>query len=174
MPTSTNCLCMLGFVGLMASAGCTSTTATNQSASLAPVAAATPAPAPGTLPDTMDIASVDRNTAAGDVAQQGTLITAVAYASPAPESGGVAAINTAVAQADATQTASPQQAVASAATAPDAAPTQQAAAFVAEKLREFGCDEFQGYFFGKPQTLDEGLRLASLPQQPQTRLIAAR
>nr|WP_244641352.1 lytic transglycosylase domain-containing protein [Tianweitania populi] len=124
---------MLGFVGLMASAGCTSTTATNQSASLAPVAAATPAPAPGTLPDTMDIASVDRNTAAGDVAQQGTLITAVAYASPAPESGGVAALNTAVAQADATQTATPQQAVASAAAAPEGTPTQQAAAFVAEK-----------------------------------------
>ena len=124
---------MLGFVGLLASAGCTSTTATNQSASLAPVASAAPQPAPGTLPDTMDIASIDRNTAAGDPALPGTLITAVAYASPAPESGGVAALDTAVAQANTAETATPQQAVASATVAPEPAPTQQAAAFVAEK-----------------------------------------
>ncbi|MBS9720999.1 lytic transglycosylase domain-containing protein [Tianweitania sp. BSSL-BM11] len=81
----------------------------------------------------MDIASVDRNTAAGDATQQGTLITAVAYASPAPSSGGVAALETAVAQADTTETATAQQAVASAAAGTDAGSTPQAAAFVAEK-----------------------------------------
>lgn len=131
MPTSTNCFYILGFVGLMAGAGCTSTTAVNQSASLAPVAPAQSSPAPGTLPDSMEIASVDRDAAAADAAQQGTQITAVAYASPVPESGSVAALNNAVTPSDSTQVAAPQQAVASAATDTTQAP--QTAAFAAEK-----------------------------------------
>lgn len=130
MPTSTNCFCILGFAGLMAGAGCTSTTAVNQSASLAPVAAASPSPSSVGLPDTMEIASVDRESAFDDVAQQGTVITAVAYASPAPESGSVAALNNAVTQPSAAQSGSTEQAVATAAPLPVAA--MQQTAFAAE------------------------------------------
>jgi soluble lytic murein transglycosylase-like protein len=79
----------------------------------------------------MEIASVDREAAAADAAQQGTLITAVAYASPAPESGSIAALNNAVTQPQQAPGAEPQQAIATAATG--ASPTTQTAALVAEK-----------------------------------------
>ena len=109
MPTSKNCFRIVGLLGLLASAGCTSTTAVNQSASLAPVSTA-PAASVG-LPDSMDVASVARDTAVDPTTVQGSVITAVAYASPEPASGGLAALNNAVAEAGAAQATSPDQAV---------------------------------------------------------------
>ncbi len=101
MPTSTKCFCILGFAGLLASAGCTSTTAVNQTASLAP----TPASAENTgLPESMEVASVDRDAAAGNASEAGSVITAVAYAAPAPQSGSLAAVNAAVASSSETTT----------------------------------------------------------------------
>jgi soluble lytic murein transglycosylase-like protein len=66
------------------------------------------------LPDSMDVASADRETAVADASLKGTVISAVAYASATPPSGGLAALQNAV------TTESPQPATPDAASVPAA------------------------------------------------------